>query len=49
MTMVKPSSSMIAALLIAVSVSGNAGDNGAAINTAKYADRATLPDFTAGL
>jgi len=46
--MLNPSSSMIAALLIGVSVSGHMGDNGVAINTAKYADRATLPDFTAG-
>ena len=33
---------------VRVSVSGHTGDNGVAINTAKYADRATLPDFTAG-
>jgi glyoxylase-like metal-dependent hydrolase (beta-lactamase superfamily II) len=40
-------SSMLAAWLLVFSVSGYASDNGVAVDAAKYANRATLPDFTA--
>jgi hypothetical protein len=48
MRMSKSVSSMMAASLLVISVSGHAGESGAAIDAAKYASRATLPDFTAG-
>jgi hypothetical protein len=34
--------------LLVFSVIGHAYDNGTAVDTAKYANRTTLPDFTAG-
>jgi glyoxylase-like metal-dependent hydrolase (beta-lactamase superfamily II) len=38
----------LAGLLFVISVSGHESDNGVPIDSAKYANRGTLPDFTAG-